>query len=211
LKIAVLGTGRVGGVLGKRWARLGHEVIFGSRDPRHEKLTALLSEAGPTARVAALADAVHEADVVLLAIPWPVAQAELRRHSFDGKVLIDCTNPLNSTFSGLDLGHDTSAAEAIAGWAKGARVVKAFNSVSAAVMADPSFGGQPATLFYCGDDESAKQIVGRLAEDLGFEAVDAGPLRIARYLEPLAMLYIHLAVSKRWGSNCAFKVIRRDG
>jgi hypothetical protein len=208
MKIAVLGTGRVGGVLGKRWARAGHEVVFGTRLPGSEKVAALLAEAGPSARAAAPRDAVSHAGVVVMALPWNIAQEELTKHDLAGKVLVDCTNPLNATFTGLDLGFDTSAAEAIAGWAKGARVVKAFNTVSAAAMADPTFGGQPATMFYCGDDDQAKQIVGKLAEELGFEPIDAGPLSMARYLEPLAMLYIHLAM-KGWGSSCAFKVIRR--
>lgn len=209
MKIAVLGTGRVGGTLGKRWAKIGHQVVFGSRDPGQKKVAELLAEAGENACAGSIAEAVAPAEVVVLALPWNVAQAELTRHDLDGKVLIDCTNPLNASFNGLDLGFDTSAAEKIATWAKGARVVKAFNTVSSAAMADPDFGGHAATMFYCGDDEEAKQIVGQLAGELGFDAVDAGPLHIARYLEPLAMLYIHMAMNEGWGSSSAFKVIRR--
>ena len=174
MNIAVLGTGRVGGTLGKRWAQLGHRVVFGTRDPAHEKVAPLLAQAGENASAASIAEAVKRCEVIVLAIPWPVAQHELTRHQLDGKVLIDCTNPLNASFSGLDLGFDTSAAERIATWAKGAKVVKAFNTVSSAAMADPIFAGEPATMFYCGDDESAKRIVGQLAAELGFEAVDAG-------------------------------------
>ena len=91
----------------------------------------------------------------------------------------------------------------------GARVVKAFNTTGAGNMANPKFGTQAATMFICGDDESAKATVGKLAEELGFEAVDAGPLMAARYLEPLAMLWIHLALKMGWGTNFAFKILKR--
>lgn len=209
MKIAVLGTGNVGGTLGKRWAAAGHAVCFGSRDPSSEKVKKLLSEA-PNATACTLKDAATNSDVILLATPWPTTQATLAAlGDIAGKIVIDCINPLNETFSGLTHGHETSAAELVATWAPRARVVKAFNTVGAKVMADPKFGEQAATLFYCGDDAEAKQAVHQLAADLGFEAVDAGPLKNARYLEPLAMLYIHLAVRGGWGSNTAFKIMKR--
>ena len=112
-------------------------------------------------------------------------------------------------FSGIELGHTTSAAEEIAGWAPTARVVKAFNSASTKVMADPVFGDHRASMFYCGDDPPAKAMVRELVTGLGFDPIDAGPLTSARYLEPLAMLYIHLAFKQGWGSNCAFEVLKR--
>ncbi|SRR6266404_4139998 len=126
-----------------------------------------------------------------------------------GKILIDCTNPLKPDLSGLSIGQSTSAAEQIADLAKGARVVKAFNTTGAGNMANPKFGPQDATMFICGDDGSAKATVVKLAEELGFEAVDAGPLLAARYLEPLAMLWIHLAFKMGWGTNFAFKILKR--
>jgi NADPH-dependent F420 reductase len=209
VNIAILGTGRVGGTLGRRWAQGGHHVVFGSRTPRDDRVKQLVAECGGNAEACSLADAVRAAEVVIMALPWNVAEEELTKHDLDGKVLVDCTNPLNAQFTGLDLGFSTSAAEAIAAWAKGARVVKAFNTVSSAAMADPHFNGQPAAMFYCGDDEEAKKIVGRLASELGFDAIDAGDLHIARLLEPLAMLYIHMAVNKGWGSSRAFRIVER--
>ncbi len=210
MKIAIMGTGRVGGTLGRRWAQGGHQIIFGSRGPDADKVQALLSEAGSNASAAGLAEAAAAADTIVLATPWFCAHPVIESlGDIAGKILVDCTNPLNSDFSGLDLGHTTSAAEHIAEWAAGARVVKAFNNVSSVAMADPVFNGQKATMFYCGDDADAKAVVGQLAGELGFDAVDAGPLTIARYLEPLAMLYIQLAVSEGWGSNYAFKVMKR--
>ena len=210
MKIAVLGTGNVGGTLGRRWAQHGRTVVFGTRDQQSEKVRALLAEAGENASATSVGEAVAEGDVVVLASPWAAAKEIVEAiGDWNGKIIIDCINPLNAEFSGLDLGYDISAAERVAAWAPRARVVKAFNTVSARVMANPDFDGRKATLFYCGDDEQAKAVVDELAADLGFDPVDAGPLRIARYLEPLAMLYIHLAVFEGWGSNCAFSIMKR--
>lgn len=211
MKIAVLGTGSVGGTLGCRWAKMEHDVVFGSRDPKHVKAQALLEKCGGKASATTFAAAAAQADLVLLAVPWGSARETLDSIGpLDGKILIDCINPLNADFSGLDLGHDTSAAEQIAAWTPGARVVKAFNTVGVKTMLEPRYSGQEATLFYCGDDAEAKRTVANLAGELGFQPVDAGPLSSARYLEPLAMLYIHLAFKEGWGSNCAFKIMKRE-
>lgn len=210
MRIAVLGTGRVGGTLGRRWAQRGHQVIFGSRDPQAEKVGKLVADSGANARAATHREAAESGEVIVYAAPWPAAAAVLRDVGpLAGKVLVDCTNPLNADFTGLDLGHTTSAAERIAEWSGGAKVVKAFNNVSSAVMANPRFGEQLATMFLCGDDASAKATVKQLAAELDFDPVDAGPLKIARYLEPFAMLYIQLAVKEGWGSHCAFKMMKR--
>jgi NADPH-dependent F420 reductase len=210
VKIAVLGTGRVGGTLGERWARAGHEVAFGSRDPVAEKCQQLLTRAGKSARITSPAEAVKGAEVVVLAAPWTTAKALLQSiGDLSGKVIVDCINPLNKTFNGLELGHTTSAAEEIASWVPAARVVKAFNTVSSAAMADPKFGDDRAMMFYCSDHADAKALVRRLSDDLGLDSLDAGPLRIARYLEPFAMLSIHLAIQEGWGGNFGVKILRR--
>jgi hypothetical protein len=156
------------------------------------------------------AQAAGSAGVIVLATPWPNAQEVIDSlGDISGKLLIDCTNPLNSDMTGLELGHTISAAEQIADWAPGAYVVKAFNNVSAATMVDPVFADQTATMFYCGDHREPKRTVHELACALGLDAVDAGPLRVARLLEPMAMLYIQLAVHEGWGSDCAFKIMKR--
>jgi NADPH-dependent F420 reductase len=210
LNVAVLGTGRVGGTLGLRWAQKGHRVTFGTRNTASERVEQLIAQSNGKITATTYPLAAAAADVVVYAAPWP--QAELlipSLGSLDGKVLVDCTNPLNTEFTGLALGHTTSAAETIAGWSPGARVVKAFNNVSSAIMANPIFGEMRATMFYCGDDKPAKEMVRYLAAELDFDPVDAGPLRIARYLEPFAMLYIQLAIKEGWGSHCAFKIMKR--
>jgi hypothetical protein len=210
VKIAVLGTGYVGGALGCRWAQAGHEVFFGARDPNSGEALAVLERAGEKARVGTCADAIAAADVVLLAIPWDQTRAVLQAaRSLRGKILMDCVNPLTSDLMGVTVGHTTSAAEQIAEWFPEARVVKAFNTLSAATMENPRYGNLHAHVFVCGDDDAAKGTVKELAETLGFEPIECGPLKIARHLEPLAALYVYLAVFQGWGGDCAFRMLRR--
>jgi NADPH-dependent F420 reductase len=210
LKIAILGSGAVGAALGIRWAQAGHVITFGSRQPQSEKVLQAVERCGTSARACVASEAIVDAEAILLAVPWPVAQNMLAELAdLGGRTLIDCTNPLLADLSGIELGHSTSAAEQIAAWAPTARVVKAFNTASVRVMNDPRFGDQQATMFYCGDDAAAKSVVRQLISDVGFEPVDAGPLASSRYLEPLAMLYIHLAFKQGFGSNCAFKIMKR--
>lgn len=208
MKIAIIGTGSVGSALGRGLAKAGHEVVFGVRDTEKPEVGQLVEETG--GRAHSVAAAAAAAEVVVLAMPWGAAQDVIRTAGgLDGKIVFDCINPLNATFSGLDTGNARSAAEQISAWAPGARVVKVFNSTGAGNMADPSYGGDHATMLYCGDDEGAKEVAGRLAADLGFEPVDAGPLSAAYLLEHAAMLWIHLAYGKGMGRNIAFRLMRR--
>jgi len=210
LKIAILGTGGVASALGSRFGAAGHRVVYGSRTPESEKVQLLLAKSGAEAAAALPREAIAGADAILFAVPWPVAEGTLRQlGDLEGRTLIDCTNPLLSDLSGIELGHSISAGEQIAAWSPGAKVVKAFNTVSVKVMLNPQFGDHRATMFYCGDDAAAKLAVRELIEAIGFEPVDAGGLASSRYLEPLAMLYIHLAFRHGFGSNCAFKIMRR--
>ncbi|QDS90279.1 NADP oxidoreductase coenzyme F420-dependent [Rosistilla oblonga] len=210
MDIAVLGTGNVGATLGRRLAGLGHNIVFGSRLPQSERVQQLIEE-NPHAHAAeTIAEAARQCDTILFAAPWTAARETLTNAGdLTGKTLIDCTNPLNETFDGITLGHTESAAEKIAHWAAGAHVVKAFNTASLATMENPDFDGQRATMFYCGDDITAKATAGTLIDELGFEAIDAGDLQSARYLEPMAMLYIQLAIHQKMGSQFALKMLRR--
>ena len=210
MTIGVIGSGHVGGVLGTRWAGKGHQVIFGSRDPQADDMKQLVAAAGKNACAATLQDAAKNAEILLLAMPWPAAKDVLASlGDISGKILIDATNPLSPDLSGLVLGTTTSAGEQVAGWAHGAKVVKAFNTVGNNIMANPSFGSDRPALFYCGDDAAAKQMVKQLADEIGFEALDAGPLTQARLIEPFALLWISLAFKQSWGREFAFKVLRR--
>lgn len=210
LKIAIIGTGNVGESLGTHWAKAGHQVVFGSRDPSAAKVQEVICRANPTVCAELPHVSIQNADVIVLAVPWQQAEATLRGlGDLTGRIVVDCTNPLKPDLSGLETAGGPSAAEQIAGWAKGARVVKAFNTASTKVMKDPHFNAHRATMFYCGDDAAAKEVVHQLCEAVGFEPVDAGPLSVAHYLESLAMFYIHLAFKQGWGSNCAFKMLKR--
>jgi NADPH-dependent F420 reductase len=210
VKIAVLGTGNVGKALGCRWARCGHTVYFGARDPSSAEAQQVLARAGENARLGPCAEAIIASDAVLLGIPFDQTQAVLASApSLDGKIIIDCINPLTPDLQGLTLGHTTSAAEQIAEWCPTARVVKAFNTLSAATMENPRYGDCDAHVFICGDDEEAKATVKQLARDLEFDPIECGPLKLARQLEPLAMLYVYLAVFQGWGGDCAFRMLKR--
>jgi 8-hydroxy-5-deazaflavin:NADPH oxidoreductase len=210
MKIGIIGSGNVGGTLGSRWAKNGHTVVFSSRNPGSAEMKRLIEGAGASARAASVNEAVVASEVILLATPWPATRDAVQRAGdLSGKILIDATNPLLQDLSGLEVGTSTSGGEQVAGWAAGARVVKAFNTAGFNIMANPRFGGGSALLFYCGDDDAAKHHVAGLGSELGFDMQDAGPLRQARLLEPFALLWISLAFSPGHGREFAFQVMKR--
>ncbi|MBV9179630.1 MAG: NADPH-dependent F420 reductase [Nitrososphaeraceae archaeon] len=211
MKIAILGAGNVGGTLGKAFASAGHKVFFGVPNPEDEKNKKLIDLIGPNSSSAgSVSDAVQFAELVVLATPWNAARTALQSAgNLSDKVVVDCTNPLKEDMSGLVIGHTSSAAEQIAQWAVGAKVCKAFNQTGFQNMANPKFNSGNAVIFVCGDDFSSKKIVLQLAEQIGFESIDAGPLSVARLLEPLAMLWIHLAYKANMGTDFAFGILRR--
>jgi predicted dinucleotide-binding enzyme len=210
MKIGILGAGRVGTTLGRRWAELGHAVMLGVRDPASEQARALLNSVGHGVRAGTLEQAAGASEIVVLAVPWSSVHDALRSAgSLAGKILIDCTNPIAEDLHGLTLGHTTSAGEQVAVWAEGARVVKAFNTAGSRTMADPLFGGRRATLFLCGNDAAAKRVVTALGQELGFDPCDTGPLYHARYLEPMAMLWVDMAYIQGRGSDFALAVLQR--
>jgi predicted dinucleotide-binding enzyme len=211
VKIAVLGAGNVGGTLGKAFALTGHDIFFGVPNPEDEKSKKLVDTIGRNnASVGSVADAVHSAELVVLATPWDAARAALQSAgNLTNKIVIDCTNPLKEDLSGLVIGHTTSAAEQVAQWTDGAKVCKAFNQTGFQNMANPKFSSGNAVMFVCGDDSISKKIVLRIVEQIGFESIDAGELSVARLLEPLAMLWIHLRYKTNMGTDFAFGILRR--
>ncbi|HXY15037.1 MAG TPA: NADPH-dependent F420 reductase [Terriglobales bacterium] len=210
MKIAVIGTGNVGGALGKGWAKKGHSVTFGVRDKADEKLKSLLKEAGPNAGAASVQEAAAFGEVVVFATPWSATQDAIRSAGdLNGKIVFECNNPVKPDLSGLQFGQTTSAAEQVASWAPGAKVVKVFNTTGAGNMANSHYPDGPPAMFYCGNDPGAKKVAAQLASDLGFEPIDAGEITSARLLEPLAMLWIRLAYAQGLGPNFAFRIIRR--
>jgi len=211
MKVAVIGAGNVGGTLGKRWAAIGHEIVFGVRNANETKYSALLSQCGGKAHLAAVGAAAASAEIILLATPWNASEAAVAACGrLDGKILIDATNPLAPDLS-LAVGFSDSGGEQVARWARGARVVKAFNTTGFNIMADPVLEGRPAVMFVAADDTAAKAVVLGLAKEVGFEPVDAGPLRMARQLEPMAVLWITCAYRQGLGRDYAFALIRKHG
>lgn len=207
MRIAIIGAGNVGTALGGGWTAKGHDVVYGVPDPQKGKYAAL-----PRGAVMRPPEAARDADAVVLATPWRETEAAVREiGSFAGKIVIDCTNPLAMGRDGLELalGHAASGAEQVAAWAPDAAVFKTFNQTGAANMGLASRFDHRPVMFVAGDDAGRKGEVMRLVGDLGFEAIDAGPLRAARLLEPLAMLWIELALKRGQGDSFAFALARR--
>lgn len=210
MNLGIIGSGNVGGVLGTRWAQAGHQVLFSSRTPDSDEMQQLVKEAGPNARAATAAETVAASDILILATPWPATRQIVEGlGSLKGKVVVDATNPLLAGLAGLEYANTTSGAEQVAQWAAGATVVKAFNTIGNNVMENTDFPGGKPVLFYCGDEQEAKEKVKQLAAELGFDPQDAGGLKQARLLEPFALLWISLAMLQGYGRNIAFELLKR--
>jgi len=206
MKIGIIGAGNIGGNLGRRWAEQGHEIAFGVREPA--KVKAVVDACGGRAKATDTRGAAQAADVVVLAVPWAAVAGVLKdAGSLAGKILVDATNALKWNDGPEPVIHDTSGAQKIAEMAPGAKVVKAFNTLGAEHILAPVVGGQPCDVFLCADDAAAKATVQQLAEEIGFRAVDVGPLRNARLTEHVALTWIYLAMKGGLGRNIAFKVL----
>ena len=200
MKVTVIGAGNMGAGFVKQLTAAGHQVSVAARSA--EKAQAV-AEANPGASAIAVANAAASADVFVLATGYGDAVDALKSvGDLSGKVVIDITNPLTADYMGLTLGHSTSAAEEIAKALPGVEIVKGFNTVFAQVLAEgANFGnGQSVTVFVASDSNRAKHTAKALAESMGFAVVDAGGLKNARYLEPLAGLNIYLGYGAGLGT-----------
>lgn len=207
--ISIIGAGNVGKALAQAFVRQGQEVFLGVPNP--EKYQGTVASLGSLATLGTVAQAVAASDVVVLAVPFDAVEHIARSVAdWQGKVLVDATNPLAPGLAGLSLGTTTSGAEQLAHWASTAKVVKAFNSTGAENMADATYAHGLPFMPVCGDDAQARANVIALAALIGFDAVDMGPLSAARYLEPFAMTWIHMAFKQGQGRKFAFGVLRRD-
>jgi predicted dinucleotide-binding enzyme len=211
MKIGILGSGLMGAKLGTIFARAGHDVVF-SYARSEEKLKRFAREAGKNARAGTPADAACDADAVLLAVHWLRVDDVLQQAGdMSGKVVISCSLPMNANDTGLVIGHTSSGAEELAKKVRRAKVVSAFGTVPSEVffgVFDARRRARRPSMAYCGDDDGAKEIAGSLISDVGFEPVDAGPLRIARYLEPFALLMGQLAYEGDGGPEIAYRFER---
>lgn len=209
MKIAVIGAGDVGGALGLRFAEVGHSVVYGVRNPTADAHRHLLRVANTSAAI--VADAVAQADAVALSVPWgAVEQALADCGPLDGKILIDCTNPIREDFGGFAIGQTTSGAEEIARMRPEAKVVKCFNTTGFENMRDPVYEDGSSVMFAASDHDDAREIAVGLAGQIGFDPIALGSLAMARQLEQLAWLWIHIAVKEGRGTGFGFALIERE-
>jgi predicted dinucleotide-binding enzyme len=211
MRVGILGSGLMGGKIGTLFARAGHEVVF-SYARSQDKLKRLARDAQGKARPGTPREAAQDTDAVLLAVHWSRIDDVLNQTGdLSGKVIVTCCLPMNNDNPELALAHTSSGAEALAKKIPGAEVVAAFNFVPSEVLFGVFEARREATrpsLVYCGDDSSSKRIAAELIRDVGFDPVDAGPLRIARYTEPFALLVGQLAYAGKGGPELAYRFER---
>jgi predicted dinucleotide-binding enzyme len=209
MEIAIIGAGNVGTALANAWIKRGHQIAFGVRDPESAKARSLAQQF-PTARLHLNGEAAHHAEIIVLATPWQSTEEAVQTcGDLQGKTIIDCTNPLKSDLSGLEVGFSTSGAEVIAEWAHGSDVFKTMNQIGARLMDAPSFDSTvKPVMFVCGEGARKASVI-LLVEQLGFTVIDAGELKTARLLEPYGMLWIHLALTQKVPGDFAFALLAK--
>jgi len=211
MRIGILGSGLMGGKLGTIWARAGHEVVF-SYSRGKEKLNKLARDARGKARAGTPSEAAKDADVLLLAVHWSrIDDVLTQAGDLSGKVIVSCSLPMNADDTDLVIAHTSSGAEELAKKVPKTRVVSAFGTVPSEVLFDVFESRRKATrpsLVYCGDDPKSKKIAAELIRDVGFDPVDGGPLRMARYTEPFTLLIAQLAYEGKGGPRLAYRFER---
>jgi hypothetical protein len=215
MRFGILGSGPVGQALGAGFSTLGHEVKMGTREPGSDKVQTWVVKTGGRTSAGTFGEAATFAEIAVLATSWDGTESAIKLSGPDnlaGKVVIDTTNPLDFSHGvppRLALGYTDSAGERVQRWLPKARVVKAFNIVGNAFMVKPDFPGGPPDMFICGNDADAKAKVTELCTAFGWPgAIDMGGIEGARYLEPLAMVWIaHGFKTNTW--NHAFKLLRK--
>ena len=211
MRVGILGSGLMGAKLGTILARAGHEVVF-SYARSAQKLKRLAREAKGKAEAGTPREAAQDADALLLAVHWSRIDDVLNQTGdLSGKVIVTCSLPMNEDDTELIIAQGSSGAEALAKKLPKARIVSAFNTVPSEVLFDVFERRRKAarpSLVYCGDDSGSKKIAAELIGDTGFEALDAGPLRIARYTEPFALVVAQLAYEGKGGPRLAYRFQR---
>jgi hypothetical protein len=210
MRIGILGSGLMGSKLGTIFARAGHDVVF-SYSHSERKLKRLAREARGHARAGTPREAAANADALLLAVHWSRVDDVLKQTGdLSGKVIVTCSLPMNADDTKLAVAHTSSGAEALARKLRKADVVSAFSTVPSEVLFDVFDGKRRRrrrpSLVYCGNGQHAKEIAASLIRDVGFEPVDAGPLRIARYLEPFSLAMAQLAYEGDDGPEIAYRI-----
>lgn len=210
MKVGILGSGDVGQALAKAFKSEGHEVMLATREPNSKKADEIAKSTD--VKVVGFAEAAQFCELAVLATLWTGTESAIKlagSKNLKDKIVIDVTNPLD--FSAgmppmLALGRDDSGGEQVQRWLEGSRVVKAFNSVGNQLMYKPQFNGLTPTMFYCGNDDSAKEVVKTILLSFGWEPADIGDITGARELEALCILWVKYGIgSGQW--NHAFKLL----
>jgi 8-hydroxy-5-deazaflavin:NADPH oxidoreductase len=200
MKIATIGSGNMGGTLGKLWAQHGHQVMFGSRDPHSDKIRTLLQTAGTNAQAGTVQEAIAFAEVILLAVlPTDVERILDEAGDLNNKILINCTNRFDGKSADLE----------VLRLAKNARVVRAFNTLAWEVLANPQYGPINATAFLSGDDSVAKEVVAQLSSEIGLDPVDVGGSANMEKIET-AIGTLWRILSPQFGRDYSLRILRRD-
>ncbi|NET71565.1 MAG: NAD(P)-binding domain-containing protein [Sphaerospermopsis sp. SIO1G2] len=208
--VAIIGAGNVGSAIGIRLSEQGCHVVFGVRNPGDSKYDSLIEKCNGNASCVNVSNAAQDANIILLCTPWSAThEAITSLGAIDGKVLIDCTNPLKADLSGLLDTESGSGGEDVALWAGKADVFKAFNTTGYNIMLNPVVNDQRACMFFCGNgSDIARDAVKQLIDALGFESVDVGDISSSSLLENMALLWIQSAYKHGMGRDFAFSIMR---
>lgn len=190
--IAIIGTGDLGDSLGVRLAELGYTVVYGSRTPDSDRAKAVVAMTGHDAYVTTQREAARLGDIVFLPIGWPAMETAAQSlGDLDGKIVVDPSVPWGQGEDGYpEVSVSPSSAELIQQWNPGAKVVKAFGTMGSMIIDHPDLLGGPVTIPVASDDRAAKERVAQLVHEMGLDPVDFGPLRMARSIEALAIIYM---------------------
>ena len=203
MKIAVLGAGNIGGSLGQKWAKAGHKVVFGVRDPASPKVESQLANTSGRATARLVSEAIVHSEVVLFAIPHSAVSGVVQQHAdaLDGKLLIDATNAFfTPAVSNIDAIHSA---------APNAKLYRAFNALGWESFANPDYGSTIPDLFYCGTPGSSQMTMQTLITQVGLRPIYLGGLELTPVVDALGTLWITLATRQGWGRGIALKLIER--
>jgi predicted dinucleotide-binding enzyme len=197
--VAVIGTGDMGDSLGPRFARLGYRVVYGSRNPTSDKVKALVAKSGEKASATTQKEAAQQGDIILTLVPWPPMEKVAQNlGNLDGKIILDASMPFRQGEDGYpEKLLQTSSAEMIQGWNPGAKVVKVFATMGAFIIDDPSVVNGPISIPLASDHRDAKEKTARIVAAMGLDPVDFGPLRMAREIESMQMIYMIPLLQRR--------------
>ena len=190
--ISILGTGRMGKAIGANLSSQGYSVIYGSRTPESPEKKSFIDETLEDDSIATYQDSIKDAEIIFLALPWHATEDILKSlKGLDNKIIVDVTNALKPSGDGnMEMSVDTSSGELIQEWLSKSQVVKAFNTVGFHIIKEPEAAGGPVTVPIVGDDSRSKEIITKIVQSMGFETVDVGPMKHARSLEMMSVIYM---------------------